>query len=176
MSQLWKCPGCGEVLAKGLSGVVSPEAIVVGTATCGACGMEVQQSDVYGGRYDVGGRFMDGLLLGGEHPNMRRFGGYVVLASGLFFTLVVGLGAAAGAEVEAGFVRGLVIILTLLVFSVGSVSWGYLVLRNNRSWVCPECRQSFATGAGPHKGETWHQAMVRFSRECARHTAEAHGG
>jgi hypothetical protein len=53
MSDLWKCPKCGAILTKGMAGMIAPGAIIVGTATCGACGGKFQQSDVYGGKYDV---------------------------------------------------------------------------------------------------------------------------
>lgn len=57
MSDLWKCPKCGSILRKGMAGMIAPGANIVGTATCGSCGGRFQQSDVYGGKYDIS---MDG--------------------------------------------------------------------------------------------------------------------
>jgi hypothetical protein len=54
MSGLWKCPKCGAVLQKGLAGM-HHGAEIVGTATCGSCGAKYGQSEVYGGKFDVGG-------------------------------------------------------------------------------------------------------------------------
>lgn len=52
----WYCPSCKAMLTKGALGVVwmPGEAIdkVQGTASCGDCGHQVSQSDVYGGKYD----------------------------------------------------------------------------------------------------------------------------
>lgn len=59
MSDHWQCPHCGAVLRKGLGLLAGPGAFVAGTATCGACGARFEQSDVYGGKYDVGLRPTD---------------------------------------------------------------------------------------------------------------------
>ncbi|MGQ9731387.1 MAG: hypothetical protein ACUVX8_08940 [Candidatus Zipacnadales bacterium] len=55
--RLWKCPNCGELLEKTGLGTLwmpsDPLSKVAGTATCGRCGSEFSQSEVYGGRFDV---------------------------------------------------------------------------------------------------------------------------
>ncbi len=57
MSDLWKCPKCAAVPRKGSANLfrenLARGAIFSGTATCGGCGAQFSQSDVYGGKYDV---------------------------------------------------------------------------------------------------------------------------
>jgi len=54
MSETWKCPKCGEILIKGMrGGGLFSSGTIIGTATCSNCGAQFQQSDVYGGKYDV---------------------------------------------------------------------------------------------------------------------------
>ena len=53
-SRTWRCPQCGHLLTKGMSAEgASRFDTIIGTATCAYCQGEVQQSDVYSGRYDV---------------------------------------------------------------------------------------------------------------------------
>lgn len=55
-SRFWRCPHCKTVLQKGMPhafNIISPTTDVVGTATCGSCGHGYQQTDVYGGKYDL---------------------------------------------------------------------------------------------------------------------------
>ena len=55
--RIWKCPKCGELLEKrGLGGIwipFEPISKVAGTGTCTTCGTAYEQSDIYGGRFDV---------------------------------------------------------------------------------------------------------------------------
>ncbi len=57
-SDYWKCPRCGVLLRKGF-GALLAGAEVRGLATCGRCGAEFSQSDVYAGKYDVQERAVD---------------------------------------------------------------------------------------------------------------------
>ena len=53
-SLYWRCPKCGATLEKGAAKLgFNPYAVMIGTATCGHCGAQFQQSDVYGGKYDI---------------------------------------------------------------------------------------------------------------------------
>ena len=55
MSDLWRCPKCGAILRKGnpeLAQMVMGGGLLVGTATCGVCGAQFSQRDVYRGLYD----------------------------------------------------------------------------------------------------------------------------
>jgi ankyrin repeat protein len=49
-SDYWKCPKCGGILQKGVGRMFAE---TIGIATCGGCGAKFNQSDVYGGKYDV---------------------------------------------------------------------------------------------------------------------------
>jgi len=49
-SVYWKCPKCGGMLRKGPWAMLGN---VVGVATCSNCGANLDQSDVYAGKYDV---------------------------------------------------------------------------------------------------------------------------
>ena len=53
-SDYWKCPRCGSVLQKGIGAILGA---VVGTATCGKCGAAFPQSEVYGGKFDIGRKY-----------------------------------------------------------------------------------------------------------------------
>jgi hypothetical protein len=51
-SEYWKCPKCGGILKKGFGNL--PVGVkIVGTAKCGGCGAELNQADVYAGKFDV---------------------------------------------------------------------------------------------------------------------------
>ncbi len=59
-NKYWRCPGCGEVLEKGMleKGIVQPGQPadrIMGTGTCSGCGTGYSQSAIYGGEYDFVG-------------------------------------------------------------------------------------------------------------------------
>ena len=77
MGNLWKCPNCGAILQKGsqdVFDVVGTDGLV-GTATCGNCGAQFSQSDVYRGIYDVDGEARI------SEPSMEKAGAGVRLVS-----------------------------------------------------------------------------------------------
>lgn len=50
MTDYWQCPKCGGVLEKGFGSLFKK---VIGTATCGGCGTQFAQNEIYSGKYDV---------------------------------------------------------------------------------------------------------------------------